>query len=159
MTIIVEDGTIVANANSYVSTAQLTAYALARGYTLIGNPESLLIQAMDYIEALPFLGMKQQILQPLEYPRYKVWIDNYPLASNTIPFQLKNGEMETAIAIDQGNGPLQDQARNTEMEKVGELEVKYSTSSSSRIINVKIRNALYKLLSVGGFGVIKVSKA
>lgn len=158
MTIIVEDGSIVTGANSYVSTTDLITFATARGITLISDPESLLIQAMDYIEGLPFQGLKQTINQPLEFPRYRLWIDSYPIMSNFIPQQLKDGEMQTAIAIDQNNGPLQDQPRNTELEKVGDLEIRYSKNASSTTINVKIYNALYKLLNGGGANSLKVFK-
>lgn len=160
MTLIVEDGTHVPNANTYVSAADFTTYAAARGYTPILPAEQLLIEAMDYIEGLPFQGIKQQMLQLLQFPRYRLYIDGYPLLANTIPVQLINGQCQVAMAIDQGNGPLIDQPRTTTKEKVNGIEQDFSASSASRIINVAIQNSLYKLLNSGGSGSgLRVSKA
>jgi len=159
MTLIVEDGTGVANANSYVSSANATTYATARGYTFVSGVEQNLILAMDYIEGLPFQGIKQQMSQVLEFPRYKMYIDGYPLLSNTIPVQLINGQIQVAMAIDAGNSPLADLGRTTIKEKVGSLEVDYSASSAVNTINVQIRNSLYKLLTAGGANSLRVSKA
>lgn len=108
MTIIVEDGSIVSNANSYVSEAELTSFATARGITLTNSTEELLIRAMDYIEALYFKGVKLTSTQSLQWPRAYVLIDNYYINTDVIPTELKNGLMHCAIAIDQDNDPLQD---------------------------------------------------
>lgn len=160
MTLIVENGTVIAGANTYVSVADATAYATARGYTFVGGVEQRLIQAMDYIEALPFQGIKQQMLQGLEFPRYRMYIDGYPLLSNTIPVQLINGQIQVAIAIDQGNSPLQDLPRMVTREKVGSIEVDYAVGSAAVVINTQIMNSLYKLLVAGGStGTLRVSKA
>ena len=159
MTIIVETGTIVPNANSYVSTADLTAYAIARDITLVGDPESLLIQAMDYIETQQYQGSKLSYTQGLQWPRVNVFIDGWYHDSNTIPKELKNGEMETAIAIDQGTAPDANIERFAIMEKVGDLQVQYAANAPSNTINKKIQNWLYKLLAGGGAGGLKVSKA
>ncbi len=160
MTLIVEDGTgLNPAANTYVDGATLTAYAAARGYTLVAGAEQLLIEAMDYVEGLPFQGIKQMMLQPLEFPRYRMYIDGYPLLANTLPKQLKDGQCQVAMAIDQGNSPLQDQVRMVTKEKVNGIEVDYSSSSAAVTINVAIRNTMYKLLNAGGFGGLVVSKA
>lgn len=161
MTLIVEDGTGTnPAANTYVSAATLTAYATARGYTLVTDTEQLLIEAMDYVEGLPFQGIKQMQFQPLEFPRYRLYIDGYPLLSNTLPKQLMDGQCQVAMAIDQGNSPLQDQPRTVTKEKVNGIEVDYSHSSAAVTINIAIRNAFYKLLtSGGGFNGLAVSKA
>lgn len=161
MTLVVEDGTGTnPAANTYVAAATLTAYALARGYTLVADPEQLLISAMDYVEGLPFQGIKQMQFQPLEFPRYRLYIDGYPLLSNTLPKQLMDGQCQVAMAIDQGNSPLQDQPRQVIKEKVNGIEVDYSASSSAVTINIAIRNTMYKLFTLGGsFNGLTVSKA
>ncbi len=126
MTIIVEDGTNVSGANSYVSADDLTAFSLARGITVVGNAEQLLIQAMDYIETQQYQGSKVLFTQGLQWPRVNVWIDGWYNNITNIPKELKNGQMETAIAIDQGNAPDADVERFAIREKVGELEVEYA---------------------------------
>ncbi len=157
MTLTVEDGTIVANANSYVSTTDFTAYATARGVSLTSGAETLLVQAMDYIESLSYIGMKYTAAQSLQWPRSNVYIDGYLFAYNDIPQELINAQMQVAMAIDVGNGPLATIARATKRERVGELEVEYTSGAASVSIVRSINAMLWKLLTNGmGF---KVSKA
>lgn len=159
MTLIVEDGTNVTGANSYVSVADLTSFVAARGITLSGDPEELLTQAMDYIETLQFQGTKLLFTQGLQWPRVNVWIDGWYNNADNIPKELKNGQIQVAIAIDQGNAPDADIPRYTDSEKVGDIEVHYAAGAPSTPVNVKVHNALYKLLAGGGAGGLKVSKA
>jgi len=161
MAIIVEDGSIVTNANSYVSEAELAAYVAARNITLTGTAAVLLIQAMDYIESLQFQGIKTTRDQGLQFPRAYVEIDGYILDSHTIPKELKNGLMQTAIAIDEGNDPLAPLTQKVKLEKVDVIEVEYMDGSSSQITPRAIIAALYKLTIGGGPGgnTIKVRKA
>ncbi len=160
MAIVVETGSIVNGANSYVSETELTTYAIARGITLVGDEEELLINAMDYIESLAFIGLKWTRDQDLKWPRSDVWIDGYYIDSDTIPNELKNGQMAVAIAVDQGNGPLKTIDRQTKRERVGELEVEYMDGSSSTPIVRTINSSLAKLMKNGGQGqMFKVIKA
>ncbi len=157
MSLTVETGVIVANANSYVSTTDFTAYALARGITLTSGAETLLVQAMDYIESLSYIGTKYTAAQGLQWPRSNVYIDGYLFAYNDIPQELINAQMQVAMAIDVGNGPLATIARATKRERVGELEVEYTDGAASVSIVRSINAMLWKLLTNGmGF---KVSKA
>ncbi len=157
MAITVETGAIVANANSYVSTTDFTTYATARGITLTSGAETLLVQAMDYIESLAYIGVKYTSTQGLQWPRSGVYIDGYLFAYNDIPTELINAQMMVAMAIDVGNGPLVTIARATKRERVGELEVEYTDGANSVAIVRTINAMLWKLLS--GTGGVKVSKA
>ena len=156
MALIIEDGSIVTGANSYISTTNFTAYATARGLTITGDEEQLLIQAMDYIESQSYKGIKSTRDQALQWPRVGVYVDGYYLDSDTIPQQLINGQCEVALSIDAGTGPLADVSRQTKREKVDVLEVEYSDSSAPYVINRKIRNALWKLLIGGNSGNVVV---
>ncbi len=158
MTLTVENGSIVTGANSYISTTDFTAYATARGITLVTAAEQLLIRAMDYIESLQFIGTKVESDQPVQWPRTGVYIDGYAFPDDDIPQQLIDGQCQVAIAIDQGNDPMLDYAPAVKRKKVGPLEIEY-TMGASVTINRKINNTLYKLLQNGGAGQIKVSKA
>lgn len=151
-TIIVEDGSIVANANSYISEAYLTTYASDRGITLTQDTDSLIIQAMDYIESLNFIGYKLTEDQPLQWPRGSAVIDGYAVDTDEIPKELQQGLAETCIAIDQGNGPLDAVERSTKKEKVGEIEVEYMDNSSSTTIVKTINSKLRKLIAGGNNG-------
>lgn len=150
MAVIVENGSNVSGANSYMSEASLTAYATARGITLVGDETELLIKAMDYIESLNYKGSKLTRDQGLQWPRYNVLIDGYYFDSDAIPVQLINGQAECAIAIDQGDDPLQNLQPKVLSEKVDVIEVSYQPSGSQIEINRRIKNALWKLLATGG---------
>ena len=157
MALIVEDGTGVTSANSYVSTTTLTTFATARSYTLVSGAETLLVQAMDYLESLSYKGLKKGYSQYLQWPRYDVYIDGYYVDSNIIPQQLKDAQCQVAIAIDQGTDMMQDIVRQVTREKVGDLEVQYATGSVNSTTNIKIRSALWKILENGGG--LRVTKA
>lgn len=150
MAIIVEDGTIVAGANSYVSEADLTAYSTARGITLTGATETLLIQSMDYIESQNYLGVKLTQDQSLQWPRSGVYIDGYYNPNDNIPTELKDAEMAAAVAIDQGNSPQAVIERGVKKEKVDVIETEYMDNAVSNPIDPKITAMLKKLLAGGG---------
>ena len=158
-TIIVEDGTIVAGANSYVSIADLDTYASDRGVTITGTQADLIIQAMDYIESLQFIGLQLTENQALSWPRSDAvkkriyWYD-----TDEIPQCLIDAVCETALAVDAGNSPLNNIDRATKKEKVGDLEVEYKDGSASSTIVKKINAKLKALIIGGGIGFI-VSKA
>ena len=151
-TIIVENGTVVAGANSYVSEAGLLDYAASRGVTLTGATDVLIIKAMDYIESLSFIGDKHREAQPLQWPRDEVYIDRYYIERETIPKELKNGVYTAALAIDAELDPLRIVGRATKREKVDVIEVEYMDSAASETIVRTISAALYKILRPGGHG-------
>lgn len=101
MALIIEDGTEVANANSYTTDAEFVAYAAARGYS-IGATEAdrdiLQLKAMDYLSSVEssFKGTRTTSTQSLSYPRYDVYLHGYLIDSDAIPQELKNAQMELA---------------------------------------------------------------
>jgi hypothetical protein len=159
MAIVVEDGTIVTGANSYVTEAELTAYATARAYTLVSTAAVLIIKAMDYIEGQSFIGIKSTEDQPLAWPRNYVYIDGYAVDSDEIPQELKNAEMATALAIDAGNSPMAVISPQKEKAKVGPVEVTYKNGGVSNPIDPAVSNALKKLVLGGGANQVRVNKA
>lgn len=158
-TIIVETGSIVAGANSYVSSAELTTYATDRGITLTGDLTALLLKSMDYVDNLAFKGIKSTKDQPLQWPRLSVYLDGYPVNGTEIPNILKNGQMECAIAIFQNNDPLQNSPIAVKRQKVDVIEIEYADGAAQYEINRRVMNYLKKLLagSTGG-NVITVNK-
>jgi len=151
MAIIVEDGTIVANSNSYVTAAELESYAVERGITLSAGAEVLLHQSMDYIESLNFIGDRFSREQSLVFPRVNVYIDGFYYEPAIIPDLLKNGQMATAIAIDTGANPLSTISPEVKKEKVDVIEVEYKESGLQAAIARTISASLYKLIK-GGMG-------
>ena len=113
MTIIVEDGSQVTNANSYASAANLGDYADLRGVTLTVDEDILLIKAMDALYGRPWKGERVSTTQELEWPRTGVYVDNQLRAHDEIPRELFYGQMALAIA-----------AQDTELMPVAESNAK-----------------------------------
>ena len=151
-TIVVEDGTVVAGANSYVTEAELTTYAADRGVTLTAATDVLLIKAMDYIESLSFIGTKYSKGQALQWPRSNVYIDGFYFVPTIIPPALQTGQIATALAIDSDNSPLATVGRSTKREKVDVIEVEYMSSAAAQPIVKTINAAMRKILVSGGSG-------
>jgi hypothetical protein len=156
-TIVVEDGTGLANSNSYASEAQLATYALDRNVTVTGAADVLLITAMDYIEQQPFKGTKNTKEQALQWPRFSVWIDSYSIDSDEIPFLLLEAQMEAALAVDIGNNPSGTVDRATKREKLDTLEVEYMDGARDQEFNRALETKLRKLLRVGTGGISAVA--
>lgn len=131
MALIVEDGSIVANANTYVSDQDYQNYANQRGLTIGSDSvarEAQLIRAMDYIEKhrAQFKGRKVSSTQSLQWPRNGVYIDNDPFAGDAIPTELKNAQIEAAVATANGVDLLPSQCKqNVSSESIGDLSVSY----------------------------------
>lgn len=151
--IIVEDGSIVPNANSYVSVAELEQYTTDRGIILLSDASQSLLKAMDYLETLSYKGRKTERTQPLQWPRKGVVIDGYLVRDDEIPQLLKNAQMQLAVSIDQGVDPLETQEQSVVREKVDVIEVEYSEFSSSSPIIKSFNSSIWRLLSgVNGTG-------
>lgn len=98
MALVIEDGSQVAGANSYVSLATAKSYASARGSTAMIT-EAKLIEAMDYLESLraDYQGMKISGDQPLQWPRVGVVVDDFPIDEDEIPSCLKAAQCQLAM--------------------------------------------------------------
>ena len=148
MTLIVENGTVVTNADSYVSVTDYTTWAAARAIEYDASAvEAQILRAMDYIETLRFIGQKSTKGQALQFPRVGVVIDGYELAYNEIPTQLKRAVYESVKAESEGASQLANIERRTLSEKVGEIAVQYAENSDSTTSVIAINKALYKLLA------------
>ena len=103
MTIIVEDGTLVANANSLISVVDFEAHAEARGITIVDS-ELALIKAMDYLNAKePQLkGDLVKRDQSIVYPRDNLSLEGFIWSPTEIPRQAINTQIALAIEVDAG---------------------------------------------------------
>ena len=158
MTLIVEDGSIVPNANSYVSSDGYMSWADSRfgsgrdsAPVCEDDAERFILRAMDYFESQSFIGEKVQGDQPLQWPRSGVYIDNYYVSSASIPKEVVLSIYELAYTEESGNSELAPVDRKVKREKVSSIEVEYADSSSSTVSNRSVPNALRKLLSSGGY--------
>ena len=132
MALVIEDGSIVANANSYVTLVEARAYATARGVTLSVDDtvlEAQLIKAKDYIEfqASNLKGTKVDESQPLQYPRENLYIDGFEISVTTVPQQVKDLQSQLAVDLENGFDFFESSDENfiTE-ETVGPLTTRYN---------------------------------
>jgi hypothetical protein len=157
MTLVIEDGTNVSGANSYITEAEYTTWANARftpsRSTLPASSaayEAIILRAMDYFETLGFKGLKTFESQPLQWPRSNVFIDNYAVENDEIPKEVKTALYELAYAEEIGDGELNQIERKTERERVDVIEVTYASGGASRTLNPAVSRTLRKLLSATG---------
>lgn len=133
VTIIVEDGSGVANANAYVSVADVRAYAEQRGITLPASDDevgAMIIKATDYLEsfACKYQGRKTDCAQALQWPRTCVVICCQDFPDNEIPKALKSAQSSAVLIQNEGlvlqpNVTAQDYVIE---ETVGPITTKYA---------------------------------
>lgn len=156
--IIIEDGSQVPGANSYISEADLNDYVNDRDITLTQSASALIYQSMAYIETRNYQGSKVSSTQPLQWPRNNVYIDDYLFPNNLIPIELTNAQAETCLSIDSGNNPASTTGRAIKREKIdGAVEREFMDNASSTPTYTSINVWLSKLLADGsGLGSIRL---
>lgn len=138
MALVIEDGTVVAGANSYIDVPAAKAYAEARGVDLGADDaliEQRLLGAMDYLESLSYKGTRTDPdEQSLAWPRTGVTFDGRTFGDNVIPTQLKSAQGQLAIELTNGviifssTGASSGSAEKfVKREKVDVLETEYAT--------------------------------
>lgn len=167
MSLIIEDGTGVAGADSYVTLEEARAYAASRGLTLSSTDatlESYLRRATDYLEAQrdKYKGHKTDATYPLQWPRKCVYIDCTPIDSDVIPAELKQAQIQLAAAINSGIDimPTATGEAFITLDKVGPIETRYSESiATSGVPIVRTADALLAVLYRDGGGLITTERA
>lgn len=140
-TLVVEDGTEVASANSYISRTDTDTYFLKLANTTwsalsAGAKEAALIKATAYIEQmyrLRWLGYRYTSTQVLSWPRANVPINDGPwnnfVAVDTVPQQVKDACCELALRASTEDLAA-DLTQGVLSETVGPLGVTYDSAST-----------------------------
>lgn len=102
-TLTVEDGTGVANANTYIDITFLEAYATDRGFTIPSedvDKEIFILKAMDYLAWYTnyFQGQPTEDDQALPWPRKNVCIDSVDVDKESIPVQLTKAQAQLVVS-------------------------------------------------------------
>lgn len=150
MALIVEDGTGLATAESFVSVADASAYHTARGnaaWAALASDtvrEQCLRRATDYIgEAyrLRWKGVRGSVTQALDWPRslverpdygyagingYTTISGNYYFPSNEVPVEVQRACAELALKASTST-LFEDQGVPVIREKVGPIETEYAS--------------------------------
>ena len=168
MALIVEDGTIVVDANSYCSVADADAYHTTRGnaaWAALDNTtkEQNLIKATDYIsmfyDAL-WDGEPMQAGQSLAWPRRDVRVSGgFYIPIDIIPRALRHATAELAMKAASGINLFEDIGRETLSEKVGEIAVTYAQGSRRSTQFTVVDGWLSSFLGARGMGMIPISRA
>lgn len=144
MALIVEDGTIVAGADSYVTLAYASDYHEKRGNTgwatlTSEEQEQAIRRGTDYLEQsyrLRWLGYRRSEAQSLSWPRDEVpradftYLNQYSFyPDNVVPDEVKKACAEAAFRAGQGE-LIPDLTQLVTREKIDVIEVEYSQYSS-----------------------------
>lgn len=148
MALVVEDGSIVAGANSYVTIAEYRSWANDRGIDVEASQllEKSIYRAMDFFEQLHFIGNKANENQPLQWPRTEALIDGYYADATEIPTQVKTALYEAIKVEIDGYSQLNIEDRRTIKEKIGDIEIQYAENSETKTVTPALNRALGKIL-------------
>lgn len=147
MALIVEDGSGVANANTYADLEFIRAFASARGVELSDDDavlEPVVIRVMDFIESRTFNGLRV-FVDGLSFPRSGIIIDDVAIPANAIPLGLKRAEAQLVIDVAVTGVDLMPSGNATpqvKREKVGPLETEYFASDAIGSPDTALASAL-----------------
>lgn len=139
MALIVETGSIVPGANTYVSRADYITFALSVGVTIANTDEA----DVQLTKAALFIGQHEANLkgervqrdQPMAYPRTGVVIDGWDWSYTEIPRNVILCQMQTALDINAGFDPWNPSTNPNLIKKrarvEGAVDVTYAVSDST----------------------------
>lgn len=155
MTLVVEDGTGKADAESYISVSDATAYHASRGnsaWAAIASDtvrEQLLRKATDYMLYTyrgSWLGERKTDAQRLDWPRYSAWPEDRQteLPDDEVPQDIAQACAELAL-IANTTSLTPSVTRGKKKVKVGPLEVEYdgSAPTATAFVAASVRLAYY----------------
>jgi hypothetical protein len=128
ITITVEDGSVVDNANSYVSLIDLQTYATDNGYTISSDDDVVsraILLACDFLNGLDYIGSPAETYRAMAFPRTTI-----VELENIVPEQLIKAQCYLTcnaltsdielFSTDSGTGN-----KGVKMEKVSVLQTEY----------------------------------
>lgn len=170
MALTVEDGTIVAGAESYCTVAYATTYHYARGNSAVWKGyneihlENALRKATDYMlqkYGNRWMGYRKSSSQVLDWPRSYVPINDLValeyISDALVPVEVKNACAALALRALTDN-LLDDEEQVVIREKVDVIETEYSPHSSQRKRYPEIDLMLRKyLIASDGLEMVRVA--
>ncbi len=142
--LIVQTADGLSNANSYASTADLMAFALERGITLVSdNLESLLIKATDYIDSKQYKGE----------PFNNTQSTKFPIKGVGVPLAVKKAAMQLAIIADTMELSPVVAGSQVKSEKVDVIAVEYFENSNGGLPYFPMIDDLLKPYISSGLGI------
>lgn len=171
MSLIVEDGSGVAGAESYASVAAADARCASLGATdwaalAIGAREIALRKATQFMALyrVRWAGRRCTPAQSLDWPRHGVTVDSFAVASNIVPVEVINACIDLAARAGAGAELLPDLDTGSNVirkDKTGPLETEYfqnTTDARERFVSIDAMLAPY-FGSAGGSNSIRLVRA
>lgn len=138
MALVVEDGSVVAGADSYLSLADARTMAAKYGYVLPegdAEAEAALRNGAIYVglQEPALCGKRVSAAQSLSFPRTGISLYGFPVANNVIPDQVKLAQL--IAGAEYGSGAAvraSSDGRVTTMERVeGAVTVQYANNGNT----------------------------
>lgn len=133
MALVIEDGTVVAGANSYITVEEARTYAASRGVELPTEDQELIpmiLQAADFINAYEpkFKGKRVSAEQMMAWPRKGVNFYDADYPDDGIPPQIRFAQLQATINVVNGVDLMPNiTGFAVRREKVDVIEVEYAT--------------------------------
>jgi hypothetical protein len=161
MALIVEDGTGVAGANTYISASDAVARAAVLGFDFPAevDAETPLIRATIYLQTLrlQYQGTKYITGQPLQWPRDPVYIDNEYNDPSVIPQLLIDAQVYIASVDYAGGNLFATAAGSATSRSVGDVSV--TNSNSGKLDNTAVmgfaNDMLKPLMKSANYGALE----
>lgn len=145
MALIVENGSIVSGANSYVSLADAQQYVTDRAYE-VTITEALLLRGVDYINSLRkrYRGYKiTPITSSMQFPRAYLYVDNYLYPQDQVPDVVVSAQIETAVSLVAGDDPYKTTSSQViKRRRADVFEIEYDTMVSPRPDTPQLRRVM-----------------
>ena len=163
MALTVETGSGVVGANSYLTVAELRAFAAERGLTLPlpeGEVEALLIRAADYLELRSYIGSPLTDSQGLSWPRKTYDLYGF-LIDLGVPLAIKRAQR--LLAVEAMRGALSQAVRPSKYVRT-KIDVVYVEFAKAGDLAIGMRylavdTLLAPYISGGGSRTIKTVRA
>ena len=164
MALIVEDGSGLDDAESYVSVADAGTYCTAHGLSAWTGAdavkESALRNATQYLDATyRFKGYRVAEHQALMWPRSGVMFDGYTLAYDAIPTMLKTACIELAIKAISGSLIVDPDPQYVTDVQVGPIKKSMSAPQNGGQKTYSLIDSLLRDLIAGGSGSVQLVRA
>lgn len=165
ISLIVEDGSIVAGSNTYANATYVDTYCTNMGYDDwqsggSDKSKSAILRAMSYIDSKNFCGIKSSSNQELEFPRIGLLDSSgYQISSSEIPEDLKKALAEGARREYVESGILQqDFAKGGKIKrkKTDVLETEYFNSAPAGTTITIIDNYLKAFVGTSGILTVRL---
>lgn len=159
MTIIVEDGSIVPNSNSYTDLTNARIVASSYGLALPADnteAETALIIGQKWIlqQESSLQGSRLEAIQSISYPRTPVYLYGFLLDKNTIPQQLIDSQVVAGVQqgisgdiLASSIGATASSVKKEQLEGVGSIEYFEGGSAETTSANIKLALSLLEPLT------------